>query len=231
MARFHPSGEQLWLVGHHQQHPIPAQLAQQLQHLVAHRPVQAGGGLIEQQHPRIPQQLHRQRQPPLLAATEALRCLLQREALQTHLPQHRLGPLGGQTALAQLQLLAHREAQEMAFRKLEHQPAEPAPLPGAQGLPLPEDLAALGFGQATDQLQQRGFAAAAAARHQGGGSRPERQAGPPQHRLGRRGGLVVEGSELEHGWPHWPAGGPSMFDGVTLCLLEPRRDGDSLSGV
>ena len=39
-----------------------------------------------------------------------------------------LGRVPGQAPLAQLQLLAHRQAKEMAFGELEDQPAQPAAL-------------------------------------------------------------------------------------------------------
>ena len=64
-------------MGHHQQGPIAAEVGQELQHLLAHLPVEPGGGFIEQQHAGIAQQLHRQGQAALLAAAEALRFPLQ----------------------------------------------------------------------------------------------------------------------------------------------------------
>ena len=93
--------------------------------------------------------------------------------------------------MSQLQLLTHTEAQEMAFRKLEHQPAQPAALPSREGLPFPQDGASGGLGQAADHLEQGGFAAAAAARHQ-----PQRSALKPQldaikHGAGGGGRLVA----------------------------------------
>ena len=111
--------------------------------------------------------------------------------------------------LAQFQLLAHAQAEEMAFGELEHQAAEPAPLAAMQPLALPMDRAPARFGQAGDQLQQGALPAAAAARHQVGPARFEAQAEAPQDRFGGGGRLVGQVAEFEHGRP---GGAPSMVD-------------------
>ena len=97
--------------------------------------------------------------------------MLQGQARQAHLGQGDFSLLTAEASLAQFQLLAHAQAEEMAFGKLEHQAAEPASLATIQPLPLPMDGAPARFGQARDQLQQGGFAAAALACHQVGPAR------------------------------------------------------------
>ena len=132
-------------MGHHQQSPLPRQLIQEPQHLLPHRPIQARGGFIKQQHPWIAQQLHRQGQAPLLAATETLRGLLQGDAGKAHLGQDLLQGLTPQTPLTQAQFLTDGQAQKVAFGKLKHQATEPTTLPGRHGLVVPEETATVGF--------------------------------------------------------------------------------------
>lgn len=170
-----------------------------MQDLLAHRPIQTGGGFIEQQNGWIAHQLHRQGQAPLLAAAEPLRCLLQRQRAQPHLVEHGLELFGRQPALTQLQFLAHAQPKEVTLGKLKDQTAEPAALAGVQRLTLPADRAAAGRGQAADQLHQGGLARAAAARHQGRLPWFERQIKAFEHGFSGRGRLVTQGLELQHG--------------------------------
>ena len=190
--------EQFRLMGDHQQRHLPAKAGEQLQHLLAHRPIETGRRFIEQQHPRLPQQLHRQGQAPLLAAAEALGHLLQRQPRQPHLLEYRFRPLRRQAPVAELQLLANAEAEEMALRKLKHQPAEAAALALVQHLAMPQHLAGTGARQTGDQIEQGAFAGTAATGHQHRLAEGHRQIEAPQQgRLGR-GRLIAQGTELEH---------------------------------
>ena len=121
-------------------------------------------------------------QAPLLAAAEALRCLLQRQPLQPHLAQHPLGRVPGQAPLAQLQLLAHRQAKEMAFGELKDQTTQPTPLAAVEFFPIPGHRAGLGLRQTADHLKQGGFAATTRTCHQGRSSDGQLQIDLAQHR-------------------------------------------------
>ena len=109
-------------MGHHQHGPLPGEACQQLEDFAPHRPVEACGGFIQQQHPGVAQQLHRQGQPPLLAAAELFRRLLQRKPPQAHLHQSFFSLLGREPPLAEFELLAHAQPEEVALRELKHQP-------------------------------------------------------------------------------------------------------------
>lgn len=188
----------LRFVGDDQHSPIFSEGDQQIEHALLHRPIQAGGGFIEQEHFRVAQQLGRQGEAPLLAAAELLGHGGEGQIGEAHPGQHGLEGLGGAVPLAEAQVLPHGEAQKVALGKLKDEATEPAPLAGRQELALPANAAPIWIGQAADHLQQGGFATAAAAGHQGGCPGRQAQVDVAQHRLGGGGGVVADRLKLKH---------------------------------
>ena len=127
---------------------------------------------VDQQHSRLGDERHAQRQHLLLAAAEVARVAMQPLAQQREHLQHFLDGLGATLGVAaarpagQLQVLLHRQATEHALAARHLADAERGDLVGwrvGDVAAVENDRTAVGFHHTADRLQQRALASAVGA--------------------------------------------------------------------